>query len=92
MTSSPTANDVTQPEQLSQLQRSILQLLSDHVMFTNKLRVRGVLSVQADDVNNSQEIVIKLDETLEKVTEQAPGCDVRLNTAILYQLRKTLFV
>lgn len=54
------------------LQHSVLQLFNERIAYTEKLQIIGVICVTADGCDD-KEIVIKLNNTLKRVTEDGGG-------------------
>ena len=52
------------------LQHSILQLCNEHIGYTHKLQILGVLCMTVDD--EQQELVVKVNNTLKRVNPTAP--------------------
>ncbi len=52
------------------LQHSILQLCNEHIGYTHKLQILGVLCMTVDD--EQQELVVKVNNTLKRVNPAAP--------------------
>ena len=52
------------------LQHSILQLCNEHVGYSHKLQILGVLCMTVDD--EQQELVVKVNNTLKRVSPQGP--------------------
>ena len=52
------------------LQHSILQLCNEHVGYSHKLQILGVLCMTVDD--EQQELVVKVNNTLKRVTPNNP--------------------
>ena len=53
------------------LQHSILQLCNEHIGYTHKLQILGVLCMTVDD--EQQELVVKVNNTLKRVSPSVPA-------------------